>query len=138
MQLWPKSARFRQMASDSYQIHAEPHGPHWVAWLARTTDGSGRVRDHTLAELRALDAGTKFARRFAGARILTLDEGLRSGEVIVTEKGQARYKLTLYTPAQPRKSRGAKDYMSRLRRYQPRPISAAATKSLDDENRGER
>ena len=60
------------------------------------------------------------------------------GEVIVTEKGQPRYKLTLYTPAQPRKSRGAKDYMSRLRRYQPRPISAAATKSLDDENRGER
>jgi len=28
------------MASDSYQIHAEPHGPHWVAWVNR--DGSGK------------------------------------------------------------------------------------------------
>ena len=60
------------------------------------------------------------------------------GEVIVTDKGQPKYKLTLYTPAQPRKSRRAKDYMSRLRQYQPRPISMAAAKSLDDENRGER
>ena len=60
------------------------------------------------------------------------------GEVIVTDKGQPKYKLTLYTPAQSRKSRRAKDYMSRLRRYQPRSISAAAAKSLNDENRGER
>jgi glycerophosphoryl diester phosphodiesterase len=41
------------------------------------TDGTGRVRDHTLAEVRALDAGSKFARRFAGERILTLEEGLK-------------------------------------------------------------
>ena len=44
--------------------------------LGDKTDGAGRVRDRTLAELRALDAGTKFARRFTGARILTLAEGL--------------------------------------------------------------
>jgi glycerophosphoryl diester phosphodiesterase len=44
--------------------------------LGDKTDGNGRVRDRTLAELRALDTGTKFAPRFAGARILTLAEGL--------------------------------------------------------------
>jgi glycerophosphoryl diester phosphodiesterase len=40
------------------------------------TDGSGPVRERTLAELKALDAGKKFAPRFAGTRILTLAEGL--------------------------------------------------------------
>ncbi|MBI4472145.1 MAG: type II toxin-antitoxin system Phd/YefM family antitoxin [Acidobacteria bacterium] len=60
------------------------------------------------------------------------------GEVIVTDKGQPKYKLTLYTPAQTTKSRRAKDYMARLRRFQPRPISRAAAKSLHDESRGER
>jgi glycerophosphoryl diester phosphodiesterase len=44
--------------------------------LQGKTDGSGPVREHTLAEIRALDAGSKFARRFAGARILTLGEAL--------------------------------------------------------------
>jgi glycerophosphoryl diester phosphodiesterase len=43
--------------------------------LDEKTDGTGRLRDRTLAELRALDAGTKFAPRFAGERILTLAEG---------------------------------------------------------------
>ena len=41
------------------------------------TDATGRGRDHTLAEVRSADAGSKFAPRFAGERILTLDEGLR-------------------------------------------------------------
>jgi glycerophosphoryl diester phosphodiesterase len=45
--------------------------------LGGKTDASGRVRDRTLVELRAADLGSKFARRFAGERILTLDEGLR-------------------------------------------------------------
>ena len=40
------------------------------------TNGTGRVRDRTLAELRALDFGIKFAPRFAGTRILTLAEAL--------------------------------------------------------------
>ncbi len=44
--------------------------------LERMTDGQGLVRDHTLAEIRALDAGTKFARRFAGRHVLTLAEAL--------------------------------------------------------------
>lgn len=40
----------------------------------RTTDGSGRVRDMTLGELKRLDAGAWFDARFAGQRIPTLDE----------------------------------------------------------------
>jgi hypothetical protein len=27
-------------SSGSYQIHAEPRGPHWIAWVSR--DGSGK------------------------------------------------------------------------------------------------
>ena len=42
--------------------------------VARTTDGHGPVADHTLAELRALDAGSWYGDDFAGERILTLDE----------------------------------------------------------------
>ena len=44
--------------------------------LGNKTNGGGRVRDHTLAEIRALDAGSKFARRFGGERVLSLGEGL--------------------------------------------------------------
>ena len=60
------------------------------------------------------------------------------GEVIVTDKGQPKYKLTLFTPGQSAKTTLLKDYMARLRRHQLRPISAAAAKSLHDENRGSR
>jgi glycerophosphoryl diester phosphodiesterase len=42
----------------------------------RTTDGSGPVRQKTLAELKALGAGTRFDARFAGERIPTLQEVL--------------------------------------------------------------
>jgi len=41
-----------------------------------TTDGRGRVRDKTLAELKELDAGRRFAPLFAGERIPTLDQVL--------------------------------------------------------------
>lgn len=44
--------------------------------LDRTTDGSGLVAEHSLAELRRLDAGARFDPRFAGQRIPTLDEVL--------------------------------------------------------------
>lgn len=59
------------------------------------------------------------------------------GEVIVTDNGQPKYKLTLYTPVSSRKAESTKDYMARLRRYQVRPLRAAAAKSLHDENRSE-
>ena len=39
-----------------------------------TTNGSGRVADLTLAQLKALDAGSWFAPEFAGVTIPTLDE----------------------------------------------------------------
>ena len=42
--------------------------------LDRTTSGRGRVRDRTLAELKALDAGAWFGAQFAGERIPTLRE----------------------------------------------------------------
>ncbi|MBK8025432.1 MAG: glycerophosphodiester phosphodiesterase [Chloroflexi bacterium] len=38
------------------------------------SDGTGRVADKTLAELKALDAGSYFGPQFAGTRIPTLDE----------------------------------------------------------------
>jgi glycerophosphoryl diester phosphodiesterase len=42
--------------------------------LERTSNGHGRVSDHTLAELRGFDAGWWFDRDFAGERIPTLEE----------------------------------------------------------------
>jgi len=44
------------------------------ATVDQTTDGSGRVSDLTLAELKRLDAGSKFGPKFAGERIPTLEE----------------------------------------------------------------
>lgn len=46
------------------------------ASVDRTTDGSGRVADHTFAELRRLDAGGWWGERFRGERIPTLAEAL--------------------------------------------------------------
>lgn len=44
--------------------------------LDRTTDGSGAVGEHTVAQLRRLDAGAWFDPSFAGQRIPTLEETL--------------------------------------------------------------
>jgi glycerophosphoryl diester phosphodiesterase len=44
--------------------------------LQRTTDGSGAVAERTAAELKSLDAGSRFARRMAGERVPTLAEYL--------------------------------------------------------------
>ncbi|MBI3490201.1 MAG: type II toxin-antitoxin system Phd/YefM family antitoxin [Acidobacteria bacterium] len=60
------------------------------------------------------------------------------GEVVVTEQGTPAYRLTRYSPPDRRKPAPPKDYLTRLRRHQPRPISAAAAKALHDANRGER
>jgi glycerophosphoryl diester phosphodiesterase len=47
--------------------------------VGRTTNGSGLLRDHTLADVRRLDAGAWFDPRFAGERVPTLDEALEWG-----------------------------------------------------------
>ena len=44
------------------------------ATLNRTTSGNGPVKNHTLAELRALDAGRWFSEEFAGERLPTIEE----------------------------------------------------------------
>lgn len=59
------------------------------------------------------------------------------GEVILTEKGQPRYRLTLYSPV----SGGSPppvDYWARLNAYQPRSLTKAQSHALRDENRGDR
>lgn len=59
------------------------------------------------------------------------------GAVIVSDRGEPKYLLTLYAPPPPSASR-PKDYLARLKRFQPRPMSVAAAKALHDENRGDR
>ncbi len=46
--------------------------------LDATTDGSGPVRDRTLTEIKALDAGSYFDSSFHGERIPTLDEAFET------------------------------------------------------------
>lgn len=48
------------------------------ATLDRTTDGSGPVARRTLAELRALDAGSRFSQAFRGEKIPLLQDVLES------------------------------------------------------------
>jgi glycerophosphoryl diester phosphodiesterase len=89
---WPENTliAFRNAFELGYQhietdIHETSDG-HFVCFhdvtVERTTDGNGRVADHTLAQLRELDAGYHFvedgsyAFRDAGVRVPTLDEAL--------------------------------------------------------------
>lgn len=60
------------------------------------------------------------------------------GEVVVTEQGTAKYRLTRYVPATPTRAPAAKDYLARLRRHQPRPLDTLAAAALHEANRGER
>lgn len=60
-----------------------------------------------------------------------------SGEVILTEKGKPRYRLTFYSPPNA-ETPPAVDYWARLSSYQPGSLSAAQSRALEDENRGER
>lgn len=60
------------------------------------------------------------------------------GEVIVTDNGEPKYRLTLYTPVSSKKAPPPKDYMARLDRHQTGPISTEAADALHKENRGDR
>lgn len=44
--------------------------------VKRTTNGTGLVREMTFAQVRALDAGSKFSSSFTGTRVPTFDEAL--------------------------------------------------------------
>ena len=59
------------------------------------------------------------------------------GEVVVTEQGTPKYRLTPYR--RPRSTTApAKDYLARVRRHQPDPLSAEDATDLHDTNRGAR
>jgi glycerophosphoryl diester phosphodiesterase len=47
------------------------------ATVDRLTNGHGAVRDMTFEQIRALDAGTKFATQFAGTNVPTFEEALQ-------------------------------------------------------------
>lgn len=62
------------------------------AMLSRTTNGVGPVRRRTLAQLKALDAGSWFSPDFAGERVPALAEALdalrgRAGRIYLEVKG---------------------------------------------------
>ncbi|MES2693237.1 MAG: hypothetical protein V4773_07165, partial [Verrucomicrobiota bacterium] len=44
------------------------------------------------------------------------------GAVIVSDRGEPKYLLTLYTPP-PKKAPARKDYIARLKKFQPQPMS---------------
>ncbi len=57
------------------------------------------------------------------------------GSVIVSDYGKPKYLLTLYTPSTTG-SPPKKNYMARLAKLQPRPLSKARASALHEENRG--
>ncbi len=59
------------------------------------------------------------------------------GEVLLTEKGRPRYRLTLYSPAD-EGTPPPVDYWARLNAYQTRSLTKAQSRALHDENRGDR
>lgn len=84
---WPSYEKALEMGADYLELdlHMSADGELMVIHddtLDRTSDGSGPVKEHTLAELKALDAGSWFNvdhperadDAYAGAELLTLDE----------------------------------------------------------------
>lgn len=59
------------------------------------------------------------------------------GEVLLTDRGKPRYRLSLYT-AEPTGAPPLIDFWARLISYQPEPITAAQARALHEHNRGER
>lgn len=60
-----------------------------------------------------------------------------AGEVVVTERGKPRYRLTLLAPSKASRLPGV-DYWERLISYHPRTMTRAQSRKRHDENRGER
>jgi prevent-host-death family protein len=61
----------------------------------------------------------------------------REGEVIVTDRGRPAYVLRSYA-ARRQAGKAKVDYFGRLNAHQPDPLSAKASRALDESNRGER
>jgi len=59
------------------------------------------------------------------------------GEVLLTESGTAKYRLSAYAPP-PVKPTAPVDYLARLKSYHPTPMTAAQAQALRDDNRGDR
>jgi antitoxin (DNA-binding transcriptional repressor) of toxin-antitoxin stability system len=59
-------------------------------------------------------------------------------EVVLTERGKPRYRLTLFIEDTAGRAAPSKDYLERLKRHQPRPLSKKASRALHEENRGDR
>lgn len=59
------------------------------------------------------------------------------GEVLLTERGKPRYRLSLYTPERT-EAPPFVDFWARLIAYQPEPITEAQAHALHEENRGDR
>lgn len=59
------------------------------------------------------------------------------GEVVLTESGQARYRLTPYVP-RPKRAAHPTDYWARLTAYLPAPMTATQARELHEVNRGDR
>ncbi|MEK6570557.1 MAG: glycerophosphodiester phosphodiesterase family protein [Bacteroidota bacterium] len=66
--------------------------------LNRTTDGGGPVEERTLEDLKKLDAGSWFSRRFSGERIPTLNE------VLCLLEGRAFLNIELKADSRKRRS----------------------------------
>ncbi len=102
---WPAYEQAREMGADYLELdlHMSADGELMVIHdetLDRTTDGTGPVKAHTLAELKALDAGSWFNEAhperadaaYAGAELLTLDE------VIDRYGAEVRYYIETKSP----------------------------------------
>jgi len=75
-----------------FDVHLTEDGElvvHHDFYLGRTNNGSGYIGDFSLAELKALDAGSWFSPKFAGEKIPTL------GEVLALGKGRIRFEIDM-------------------------------------------
>jgi antitoxin (DNA-binding transcriptional repressor) of toxin-antitoxin stability system len=61
----------------------------------------------------------------------------RDGEIVVTDRGRPAYVLRTYSPPPVARPKPI-DYFERLKARQPRPISAARSRALDEADRAER
>lgn len=59
------------------------------------------------------------------------------GAVRLSESGKTKYRLVLHAGT-PAKAAPTVDYRARLTTHQPKPLTAAQTRSLREENRGDR